>query len=157
MSKAETQEPERKFLGGWATLADGRRVPVSEDFARKIMEECEARKAKREADMPTEQDAINSFFEAFERLRELGWREAVYCPKDGSSFKVIEPGGTGIHPCHYSGKWPDGSWWIEHDGDLSPSRPALFRLFPEDQAKEDARKAELMAKFRAEQEATNNG
>lgn len=84
--------------------------------------------SKRAAAMPTEQDAINAMFQAWLRLRELGWRDAVYCPKDGSTFLAIEPGSTGIHDCSYRGEWPDGGWWIHADRDMWPSRPCLFRL-----------------------------
>ena len=66
-------------------------------------------------------------FEARQRLMELGWNDAIYCPKDGSEFDAIEAGSTGIHKCHYSGEWPDGHWWIAGDGDLYPSRPVLYR------------------------------
>lgn len=53
--------------------------------------------------------------------------DAVYCPKDGTVFDAIEVGSTGIHPCHYDGEWPHGSWWTHEAGDLWPSRPCLFR------------------------------
>ncbi|MEG3086205.1 hypothetical protein [Sphingomonas sp. PB4P5] len=87
----------------------------------------DANKAKRAADMPTEQDAINALSSAYRRLKELGWNDPIYCPKDGSSFDVIEAGSTGIHSAHYEGEWPDGSWWIAEGGDLWPSRPTLYR------------------------------
>lgn len=87
-------------------------------------------KAKRAEDMPSEQDALNVMWGAFQRLRELGWREAMYCPKDGSSFLVIEAGSTGTFECHYDGKWPTGTWWIYDSGDQWPSRPILFKPKP---------------------------
>lgn len=66
--------------------------------------------------MPTEQDAINMMFEASQRLKELGWNNPIYCPKDGSEFDVIQIGSNGIHKAHYSGEWP-----------LYPSYPAMCR------------------------------
>jgi len=53
----------------------------------------------------------------------------IYCPKDGTTFNVLEAGSTGIFVAHYEGEWPTGSWWIhdEEYGDLSPSRPILFK------------------------------
>jgi len=114
---------------GHKTMADGSHQPLYESEAKEILERCDAEKAKRAADMPTEQDAINEMWRAFQRLRELGWREAIYCPKDGSAFKVIEPGSTCIHDCSYMGEWPKGSWWIHDDGDMWPSRPCLFKLY----------------------------
>jgi hypothetical protein len=134
---------------GHKTLRDGSHEPLRRDEADALWARCEAAQKKREADMPDEQAAIDVMGQAHERLRELGWREAIYCPKDGSSFRVIETGSTGIHRAHYSGEWPKGSWWIEADGDLWPSRPCLFKLYPEDQVKYDARMAEARAKYTA--------
>lgn len=87
-------------------------------------------KAKRAEDMPTEQDALNVMWDAFSRLRSLGWREIMYCPKDGSTFLVIEPGSTGIFECTYQGDWPTGTWWTLDAGDQWPSRPILFKPKP---------------------------
>ncbi len=92
-----------------------------------LLEKCEAEKAARAADMPTEQDAINAMFRAYLRLKDLGWKEAIYCPKDGSVFLSIEPGSTGIHKTYYHGDWPKGSWWVADAGDLWPSRPCLYK------------------------------
>lgn len=89
----------------------------------------EAQKAKRAADMPTEEHAIEAMFQAVQRLKELGWNDPIYCPKDGSTFDVIEVGSSGIHVASYFGEWPDGSWMVhDPDGDLWPSRPALYRV-----------------------------
>ena len=87
----------------------------------------EAREAFYAAMMPDEQDAIRVMHAAYERLKALGWREAIYCPKDGSSFDAIEPGSTGIHSTHYEGEGPNGGWWTHEAGDLWPSRPCLYR------------------------------
>lgn len=109
-------------------------------------------KAARSALMPTEQDAINLMHDCFERLRELGWSEAIYCPKDGSEFDAIEAGSTGIHRCHYSGEWPEGHWYIAEGGDLWPSRPILYRVSEEEKARwrEGAKKiAAMVAEERA--------
>lgn len=93
-----------------------------------LLAECEAEEAARAADMPTEQDAINAMFRAYLRLKELGWREAIYCPKDGTRFRAIEAGSTWTFPCHYMGDWPNGFWFAEEAGDLWPFRPVLFKL-----------------------------
>lgn len=93
-----------------------------------IMAAADAEKARRAEQMPDEQSAIAAMFDAWLRLKELGWNDAQYCPKDGSAFDAIEPGSTGIHRCRYDGTWPKGTWWIEADGDLWPSRPVLFRV-----------------------------
>lgn len=116
---------------GHKTFSDGQgghyHEPLTRAEADAIWAECERLEAKRAEDMPTEQDAINAMFEAYQRLRELGWREAMYCPKDGSIFKAIEVGSTGIHDCFYLGEWPKGNWEYPCEGDLWPSRPILFK------------------------------
>jgi hypothetical protein len=83
--------------------------------------------AKRRELMPDEAAAIKLFFDAWVRLKEFGWNDAIYCPKNGTQFLVIEAGSTGQHRCIYEGDWPNGHWWILEDGDMSPSRPTLFR------------------------------
>lgn len=88
------------------------------------------RMKRREAQMPTVDKALLALFNAYQRLKELGFNDIMYCPKDGSVFEVVEIGSTGIHDCHYEGEWPDGSWWVHSAGDLWPSHPVLFRLKP---------------------------
>lgn len=94
----------------------------------KLLSEIKEKEDKRAEDMPTDQDALSRMLECFQRLKELGWKDAIYCPKDGTVFNVIEAGSECIHKAHYSGKWPDGTWWIHDKGDLWPSRPVLFKL-----------------------------
>lgn len=118
--------PEPREIVGHKTLCDGSHLPLYRAEAEAMLAACDAAKAKRAADMPDEQSAIDAMMEAFTRLKELGWREAIYCPKDGSTFKAIEVGSTGIHDCCYQGEWPNGSWWVL-DGDMWPSRPILFK------------------------------
>ena len=106
-----------------------RHEPLTRGEADALWERAKAREAKRAVDMPDEQAAINAMFEAYQRLKKLGWREAIYCPKDGTHFQSVEPGSTGIHDCSYEGEWPNGSWWV-YDGDIWPSHPCLFKLNP---------------------------
>lgn len=113
----------------------------------------EAAKAKRVAAMPDEQAAIKHMWDGWYRLKDFGWNDAVYCPKDGTHFQVIEAGSTGIHDCTYEGEWPKGSWWLYGDGDVWPSRPILFKLYPEDQAKYDAKMKAAAERFKAEMAA----
>jgi hypothetical protein len=130
-----------------------RHEPLTRAEAETLLAQFEAEDKRRRELMPDEQAAIRMMCDTHIRLRELGWREAIYCPKDGSSFLVIEPGSTGIFPCHYHGTWPTGLWWIEKDGGY-PSHPVLFKLYPEDQAKRDARMTEVrmrLAKIRDEE------
>lgn len=125
-----------------------RHEPLTRREGEALWEACEAAQAKRATDMPDEQSAIKVMCDAHQRLKELGWREASYCPKDGTHFQAIEPGSSGVHDCSYEGEWPKGSWWV-YDGDVWPSRPSLFKLYPADQIKEDARREEARKRFAA--------
>ena len=68
--------------------------------------------------------------DAIEGLKACGWKEAIYCPKDGTRFLAIEAGSTAVFQCYYQGEWPHGSWWVEAHGDLWPSRPVLWKPMP---------------------------
>ncbi len=103
-------------------------VIVTGTSARDIFKAWEEAKQRRSEEMPTETEALTTAFSAWQRLKELGWREIMYCPKDGTRFQSISAGSTGIHISHYTGRWPDGSWWTEDGGDLWPGRPILFKL-----------------------------
>lgn len=117
---------------GHKTFDDGsggfRHEPLRESEANALWEAAKVEEQRRIALMPDEKAAISMLFDAFQRLKELGWAEASYCPKDGSTFDAIEVGSTGIHRTHYSGVWPNGCWWIEAHGDLWPCRPILYRV-----------------------------
>ena len=114
--------------------------PLTRGEADDLRDAVEKEAVLRVAHMPDETAALRTMFNAWLRLKELGWREAMYCPKDGSHFKAIEAGNTGIHDCNYTGDWPKGSWWIyDGDGDVWPSRPILFCPYSEAEAKEEKR------------------
>lgn len=115
---------------GHMTMRDGSHVPLSEQEAEQLWKDIEAKQAERAVRLPDEKACLSAMMEAFIRLKELGWSDAIYCPKDGSSFQVIEAGSTGIFDCHYEGAWPKGTWWVADEGDLWPSRPILFRKYP---------------------------
>ena len=143
---------------GHKTFSDGpmsfRHEPLTRAEADVLWAAAEAAEAKRAADMPTEQDAIDMLFQAQQRLKELGWKEGMYCPKDGSAFKTIEAGSTGIFDCTCHGEWPNCDWtsYDEHDAYPSSHPPLMFKLLPEAQKAHDEKMAALRAKF-AEQEA----
>ncbi len=115
---------------GHMTMSDGTHVALSADEAKALWEEVERRNKELATRLPDEKSALAAMFEAFCRLKQLGWREAIYCPKDGTPFQAIEAGSTGIFDCSYVGAWPDGSWWVSDGGDLWPASPILFRLYP---------------------------
>jgi len=81
---------------------------ATEEQAKAIFEAISKSDAEREAAMPTHQAALHQASAAKERLKKLGWREGIYCPKDGTPFALVEWGSTGVHPGHYMGEWPTG-------------------------------------------------
>lgn len=112
---------------GSAKMADGTRQVLTPDEAKALWQIVDAADADRKARIPDQATALRLMMDAFIRLKAMGWRDAIYCPKDGTEFEVIEAGSTGVHRCIYLGEWPNGSWWILDSGDLWPSRPILFR------------------------------
>jgi hypothetical protein len=104
-----------------------RHEPLRKSEADALLAAADAAKAKRAADMPTEEDAARAMCSAYQRLRELGWRETCYGPT-GVTVRLIEAGSSGIHQGHRSEPWPEKTWWIESPGDLWPSMPVLFKL-----------------------------
>lgn len=74
-----------------------RHEPLYESEANDLMARIEAAEARRNELMPDEEAAIRMMMDAHTRLKDFGWRDAVYCPKDGSVFKVLEAGSTGKH------------------------------------------------------------
>lgn len=100
--------------------------------------EAERLRAER---IPDEQAAIRALWDAHQRLKELGWKEPQYCPKDGTRFRVIELGSTGVFDCYYQGEWPNGFYMVmdEHDCYPTSSGVAMYRLYPDDEAKEKQR------------------
>lgn len=101
--------------------------PIPPTIAALLDHLAAASKARAEI-MPCEDGALAVMKVAMERLADLGWRDAVYAPKDGTPFDAIEAGSIGIHTCVYLGKWPEGGFFYEEAGDLWPARPAMFRM-----------------------------
>lgn len=121
-----------KKIVGHKTFSDGqggfRHEPLYETEAKEMGKAADAAHMKRIVDMPDEKAALRAMMDAWLRLVELGWREAMYCPKDGSTFRAIEAGSSGVHDCYYQGEWPTGSYWTPADGELWPSHPILFKV-----------------------------
>lgn len=118
---------------GHKTYADGplsfRHEPLTRQESEAILAAVDAADKRRAEEMPDEKAAINKLFDAWLRLKELGWKEACYCPKDGTDFQIIEAGSTGIFDAHYSGKWPDGYIISHDDHDSYSSRPGGTLLY----------------------------
>jgi hypothetical protein len=102
--------------------------PIKEMTYDEIEAHFKANDARLAADMPDEKACLLRMHDVVTRLTSLGWKDIVHCPKDGTVFHAILAGSCGIFPCHYDGKWPDGTWWCYDGGDIYPSRPILFKL-----------------------------
>lgn len=89
---------------------------------------------RKETDWRTQGEVVllEKMHDAYRGLITLGWKEIIYCPKDGSRFLALETSSTGAYPCSYRGEWPDGAWWTEAHGDLWPSHPILWKPLPTD-------------------------
>ena len=135
-----------------------RHEPLTRAEAEALSQRADELKRQREEKMPDEKAAILVLFDAWQRLKELGWTGGVYCPKDGTHFRAIELGSTGIFDCVCEGEWPRCTWMTYDEHDVYPSSraPALIKLYPEDQAKYDARLAEAAARFREETDKTDD-
>ncbi|HYH38548.1 MAG TPA: hypothetical protein VD860_10050 [Azospirillum sp.] len=103
-------------------------MQVTDEQFNRLLAAIERQDRARAEHMPDEAAALKVMFQAWRRLKDLGWREVMYCPKDGTVFDCIEAGSTGIHDCSYLGAWPNGHWIVHEGGDLWPSSPILFRL-----------------------------
>lgn len=104
-----------------------RRAFRRRSLGEKLWQAAERSKRRRAHRLPDEEACLRAMFDAWQRLRDLGWREIQHCPKDGTVFLSIEAGSTGIHDCHYQGDWPTGLWWVHEARDLWPARPMLFK------------------------------
>lgn len=87
---------------------------------------------------PQERLAIQSIARNVECLKQMGWRDICYGPKDGTQFLAIEAGSTGVHVCHHYGEWPHGAWFIESGHDIWPSHPILFKPMPKVDKQQDS-------------------
>lgn len=85
---------------------------------------------ERTLQMKTVEDAIQQMNNAYYRLKELGWNDPSYCPKDGTLFDSITIGTSLIADCFYSGEWPNGYYIQPFDGDAYIACPTLFKLKP---------------------------
>lgn len=60
-------------------------------------------------------------------IKQDGWRDIIYCPKDGTEFLAWSPEYKTPFICKYMGNWPNGSWWAFCSGDMWPALPILFK------------------------------
>lgn len=100
-----------------------RHEPITRREADEILARADAAEAYRAALMPTEKEAAGMLFQAYLRLKELGWRPTCHGPTN-EIVQLIEPGSSGLHQGVRFNPWPETTWWI--DGD-APSQAILFK------------------------------
>lgn len=98
---------------GHVTMSDGTHVQLPPGEAEKIIEAIRQNDALQAERMPTSADALRLLCDARERLRRLGWRDGMYCPKDGTEFAAVEYGSTGIFTATMTENWPNGFAYVE--------------------------------------------
>ena len=86
-----------------------RHEPLRATEAAALLAASDAAKDKRATDMPTEEDAVRAMWSAYQRLRELGWRETCYGPTN-ERVRLIEAGSSGIHEGSRHEPWPAKTW-----------------------------------------------
>lgn len=96
---------EDKEYSGSMTTTDGKRVMLTPAQARAIWEECERKDAERAKTYPDSLSCLRAMSSAEERLKQLGWRDGRYCPRDGSTFATCQVGSTGM----WKGFWSEDS------------------------------------------------
>jgi len=92
-----------------------------------LMNRVDAQREARASVLPTAETAMAVIQVATERLRDLGWVEIEYSPKDGSVFDSYVMGMPTAIPTSYLGTWPEGGWFTHEAGDIYPAYPSLFR------------------------------
>lgn len=118
---------------GHKTFRDGdsfRHEPLMRAEAEAMVAAMDAHENAMTELMPDEDSAIRMMFNAYQRLRALGWKDAVYAPKDGTEFLAIERSSTGKFPTRYI---MDGKYL---DNDVSERYFAMFRPIDAREAQE---------------------
>ena len=99
-----------KDYHGHKTMSDGSHVALSADEAKALWERIENEKNERASKLPDSLACLSAISQAKNRMRELGWREGVYCPRNGETFAVSQIGSTGM----WSGHWSPGIDQLSH-------------------------------------------
>lgn len=93
---------DKQFSGAMTTI-DGKRVALTPEQAKAMWQQIEHEDAKRALALPSSLDCLKAMCSAEGRMKQLGWRDGRYCPRDGSAFAVCQVGSTGM----WRGYWSD--------------------------------------------------
>lgn len=104
---------------GRMTLSDGSHFELSSDEAKSLWDYMKRVEAERAERMPDTRSALAALVSAEQRMKELGWRDSRYCPRNGS-FAVCEIGSTGI--------WAASRWdtYIHYGDSVSSPGSHMF-------------------------------
>lgn len=115
---------------GTMRMADGSRKAMTAEEAKVLWDAIKTTQKNRAEHLPDARSCLTALYSAKERLRELGWRESTYCPRDGSVFAVCEIGSTGMWTAFFADPY------IQYaDCVSSPGRAMFFK--PMDQLSDD--------------------
>lgn len=112
------------IVGGFACGDEGCHQ-ITREQAEALWAAAMKAKAERAERMPDDMAAIRALTDAHHRLKELGWRDAIYAPtiETCAELELIEVGSSGIHRGYRD---HEKRFWI-NDTDTWPSRPVLYR------------------------------
>lgn len=134
---------------GHKTLSDGkgghRHEPLTRAEADAIMAQVEASKARRAELYPDAEACAKALWDAWYRLKELGWKEPMYAPADARLKKTVSAGSSGIHDAYCDHIDPDcrRHWWHPSEGDLWPHKPLLYYPDEQEQREDEERGAKI--------------
>jgi hypothetical protein len=112
-------------------LGEVRHDPLTKEESDSVWQKIESEKARLAEAMPTQEAAVRAMYDAYERLKALGWKEPPRFTTAGSfrmTAMLVEMGCTRSIE-GYSGTLKDGriTWWSKsEDGDVWPVRPVLI-------------------------------
>ena len=91
-----------------------------------ILMTAQLRRKERAEHLPTTDHCTVALLQVMERLRELGWRDAVEHAPKNRSFDAIVLGGSGVHRCMWLGG-KTGGYFIEEAHDWWPARIVVWK------------------------------
>ena len=119
--------PPNRVIHGSFTDDDGIRREMSQEEANQIMVNVDAADDRRRKEIPDVFSALSKMLDIMQRMQEFGWRDAIYCPKDGSHFALIHYQSSGIFFGCYIGEWPTGD--IHYQDCVSPPEDMWWKDF----------------------------
>ena len=143
---------------GHKTFHDGdgyRHEPLTRVEADQILAAVDAARERRAATFPTPEACARGLWDAWYRLKELGWKEARYAPPDGREKQTVSIGSSGIHSARCMARTDregENWWWADEAGDTWPHSPTLYLPDEQETTEYNARMEKARALFAARHE-----